>query len=388
MKKILYVTGKMPDNRIINDGGDSTVAEYINALGKDNELDLLLIRTDVDTVNDIPNVRNIIKIKRDMLRRNNFGKTDSSKFTEWISGGEIIAKAVRELEYGYDIIIMQHISCALGLNVNDEKILRKTVLMPMFTGKFYLMAGEYVPDIYIQREKAVLPLIRNILSPGLAEKRVLVDEYGVDECRITVIPRAVRFPYIHREHADKTCTKLLYIGSVRSQKNHIGAVCMMRHLLRYNRNIKLLCCGAIQERSIYETCKAQINEYDLTEHIIFCGNQSSEKIGSIIHGCDINISVSNCETFGRGVYEGMAAGLPTVILSRPYCEVQTDNISVHPLIAADYEDMASIISYLSQNDNAYSIESQKGLILQKELSPELISGRIRSTVTALPEFNS
>jgi hypothetical protein len=84
----------------------------------------------------------------------------------------------------------------------------------------------------------------------------------------------------------------------------------------------------------------------------------------------------------------MAAGLPTVILSRPYCEVQTDNISVHPLIAADYEDMASIISYLSQNDNAYSIESQKGLILQKELSPELISGRIRSTVTALPEFNS
>lgn len=387
MKRILYVTGKIPDNNILNDGGDSTVAEFIEALGNQNDLDLLLIRSDVDTIGAVPNVKQIIKIKKDMLCKDNYGKKQASKYEKWINSGEIIAKTIREIESDYDVIIMQHIMCILGLAREDEKILRKTLLLPMFTGQFYIKAGEYVPPIYIQKEKQALSIIKYILSPSMIEKSVLMKEYNVVDKRIVVIPRPIKFPYIHRSRCNKKCTRLLYIGSVRAQKNHIGAICMMNSLIKLNHNIKLFCCGAIQEKSIFESCQKKIHEYGLEEHIEFCGNQSAKALEQIINLCDINISVSNCETFGRGIYEGMAAGLPTVILKRFGYVGRSCGISVEPIVATDYADMAQIINALICDDEAFSNESQKGESLQKELSSKNIFQKIQSTVDSIFDFN-
>jgi len=380
MKKILFITGKWPYKSSINDGGDAVVSEMIEALGKSSLLTLLVVKNDIDETIKIPDVCSVIKLNQDVSCFNNYGKQEDSKFFKWMKTGEYIAEYLRNYADNYDLIIIHHILFSLGLTENDDAILQKSILMPMFTGISYRQAGEYVPELYLETERRILPHAGYILTPSNLEKNLLIQEYAVADEKISVIPRPVKFDFIRKTIADASNIRLLYIGSVRKQKNHAGAVTMMKYLTEYCPDAKLICCGAIQENSLYEECQSLISKWGLEKNIEFLGNCSREELSRIIRTCDINISVSNSETFGRGIYEGMAAGLPTVVLNRLECVRTADTISVCPVIASDYAEMAYKIQELITHPAEYLLESKKGEILQKELSSEKIYTLIRKAV--------
>lgn len=222
-----------------------------------------------------------------------------------------------------------------------------------------------------------MPYIGKIITPSIVEKNMLINDYNVNENKISIIPRTVRFKFKKRSLANRKVIKIILIGSVRAQKNHIDAIKMMNILAHKKENVVLYCCGAIQEKSIFNECMRLLNEFNIDEKVIFLGNKSLNELSEIIKDCDINISVSKWETFGRGIYEGMAAGLPTIVYDNLECIKNADNVGVNPIVVSNYSEMAMKILSLIENELLYSHESQKGKMLWNKLSSQIIYSLIR-----------
>lgn len=386
-KKILYVTGKWPYKSKINDGGDATILEYIEALGEYCLLDLLVVRDDIDSNSKVKNVNSVIVYNEDVTCFDSYGLKEDSKFLKWIMVGEIIARKLVEIHKDYDIIIIQHVMFSLGLKRDQHDILEKIILLPMFMGGSYIKSGEYVPKEYLDKEKIIIPYIGKIITPSAVEKNMLISDYNARANTISIIPRPVKFEFSKKNGLNHKEIKIILIGSVRSQKNHIDAIKMMNILAHEKENVVLYCCGAIQEKSIYNECTKLINEFRINRNVIFLGNKSSSELKEIIDDCDINISVSKWETFGRGIYEGMAAGLPTVVYDNLECINNSGNIGVKPIIVSNYSEMASKILSLIDSKSLYTQESRKGEMLWKKLSKKTIYCKIRKEILSLQEEN-
>ena len=83
---------------------------------------------------------------------------------------------------------------------------------------------------------------------------------------------------------------------------------------------------------------------------------------------DINISVSRWETFGRGIVEGLVAGLPTVVLENIKCLRHFIDNNSGLLYAPNLDSMASIIKRLCIDTNYYRNQSANALKLKDVFS--------------------
>lgn len=367
-KKVLIVTAKWPYTTKSTDGGDSTTKEIIRSLKDDYIVDMLCFRNDIDEQIKIDDVQKIYFYYDDFALFKNYQLHNEEKFLVRITQSEIAKKEIKRVYRDYEFIIIQH--AMFILDMEDEKeLLDKIVLYPMFTGSSYLKSGEMVPSIYLDKEKKVLSLVKLIISPSDVEKKMLIEDYGVDGKRIIVVPRPVDYIFGVRKISDSQKIRLLYIASVRLQKNHLDALRLVKIIKERGIDVELHCIGAIQDDAIFGECMNYLEINRLAEHVIFHGNKSHDQIEKIMGICDFNISVSQWETFGRGVYEGMVFGLPTLITDKLECIIQADNLGVFPCIVSSLEEMADTIIDLFYDEKKYENESIKG----KELS-SLLSG--------------
>ena len=367
-KKVLIVTAKWPYTTKSTDGGDSTTKEIIRSLKDDYIVDMLCFRNDIDEQIKIDDVQKIYFYYDDFALFKNYQLHNEEKFLVRITQSEIAKKEIKRVYRDYEFIIIQH--AMFILDIEDEKeLLDKIVLYPMFTGSSYLKSGEMVPSIYLDKEKKVLSLVKLIISPSDIEKKILIEDYGVDGKRIIVVPRPVDYIFGVRKISDSQKIRLLYIASVRLQKNHLDALRLVKIIKERGIDVELHCIGAIQDDAIFGECMNYLEINRLAEHVIFHGNKSHDQIEKIMGICDFNISVSQWETFGRGVYEGMVFGLPTLITDKLECIIQADNLGVFPCIVSSLEEMADTIIDLFYDEKKYENESIKG----KELS-SLLSG--------------
>ena len=367
-KKVRIVTAKWPYTTKSTDGGDSTTKEIIRSLKDDYIVDMLCFRNDIDEQIKIDDVQKIYFYYNDFALFKNYQLHNEEKFLVRITQKKKKRKEIKRVYRDYEFIIIQH--AMFILDMEDEKeLLDKIVLYPMFTGSSYLKSGEMVPSIYLDKEKKVLSLVKLIISPSDVEKKMLIEDYGVDGKRIIVVPRPVDYIFGVRKISDSQKIRLLYIASVRLQKNHLDALRLVKIIKERGIDVELHCIGAIQDDAIFGECMNYLEINRLAEHVIFHGNKSHDQIEKIMGICDFNISVSQWETFGRGVYEGMVFGLPTLITDKLECIIQADNLGVFPCIVSSLEEMADTIIDLFYDEKKYENESIKG----KELS-SLLSG--------------
>ncbi|SEA97021.1 Glycosyltransferase involved in cell wall bisynthesis [Pseudobutyrivibrio sp. ACV-2] len=375
-KKVLFVTAKWPYITSSTDGGDSTTKEIIRSLKRDYVLDMLCFRNDIDEHAEIEGVKHLYFYFDDFAQFKNYQLHSEDKFLIRIAQSKIAKREIKKVYQNYDFIVVQHAMFILDME-EEKNLLDKIVLYPMFTGSSYLKSGDKVPDIYIDCEKNVLRLVRLIVSPSNVEKNMLLHDYGVDEEKIIVAPRSVDFTYQVRKAKQKTRIRLLYIASVRTQKNHLDAMKLIKIIISKGVDAELHCVGAIQDNVIFLECIDFLRENDLVDHVVFHGNKSHEQIEEIMQNCDINISVSKWETFGRGVYEGMAFGLPTVVIDKLKCVTQAENIGIYPIVVSSIAEMGDAIIELFFNIEKYEEESKKGEILSSLLSVTKLDRFIR-----------
>ena len=358
-KKVLFVTAKWPELTSSTDGGDSTTNEIIMSLRDNFNFDMLCFRNDIADGNSINGVRNIFFYQDDFALFGNYSLHNEEKFRARIKQSRIARDEIRKRCNEYDFIVVQHDMFILSMH-DDEDILEKTVLFPMFTGGSYLKCGEDVPEKYLDLEKAVLKKVRLIVTPSIVEKTMLVKEYGVPVDHIVIIPRPVQYKPSFMQMTSKDKVGLVYVASVRLQKNHLLAMKLVKRLVDEGIDAELQCVGAIQDEAIYSECLDYLKSHDLMSRVVFWGSQSHEKLLEIMKKNDINISVSKWETFGRGIYEGMAYGLPTIVLDSLECVSGATNIGVYPIITDGIDHMAEEIIDLCNDENRYLHESLKG----------------------------
>ncbi len=368
-RKVLVVTAKWPFTTKSTDGGDSTTKEIIHSLKSDYIVDLLCFRDDIDEHSTIDGVNKIFVYYDDFALFKNYSLHNEEKFLVRLSQAEIAKKEIKKLYQYYDFIIVQHAMFILAME-GEKRLLDKIVLFPMFTGSSYLKSGELVPAIYIKKEKNVLSNVKLIISPSNVEKEMLVNYYGVYKDKILVVPRPVEFTNQTRSIRSIKEIKLLYIASVRLQKNHLDALRLVKIIIGKGVKAELHCVGAIQDDKIYKECIAYMKENELSKYVFFHGNSSRNQLEKTMGECDYNISVSQWETFGRGIYEGMVFGLPTIVLNTLECVMKADNLGVFPCIVSSLDEMANAIVEMHFNYEKYKEESKKGKELSELLSKE------------------
>lgn len=374
-KKVLIVSAKWPSITKSTDGGDSTLKEIILSLKNHYCVDILSFRDDIEDEGYLDGVNKVYFHREDYAVFMNYSLHNEEKFLIRLKQSLVARTKIRSISDNYDFIIVQHVMFLLSME-NDIDLLEKVVLYPMFTGSSYLKSGEVVPKEYFESERKILKLVKLILTPSIVEKDMLVDIYGVNPCRVFVVPRPVDIKHSIRNINNKKI-RLIYIASIRIQKNHLAAMKLIQCILKKGIVVELHCVGAIQDNAIYHTCLNFIKTCNIERNVIFHGNKSSDQVECIMSKCDFNISVSNWETFGRGIYEGMIFGLPTIVLNKLESVVQKNDFGVYPYVANTIEDMAEYIITLSQNNFLYREESKKGLHLSEVLNSTRIYTIIR-----------
>lgn len=306
-KKVLLYLGKFPGYGFDVDGGSILARQLIDSLKHNCNLTVVFIRKRGETYTD-PFVNEI----RYEEYKNPFG----NKFERRLQNLDTNRAAIGNFMQ-YDIIITAHVSKFFGFEDAPSDFWNKTILFPMFCTSSYQRAGENVPLEYTNKERFVFEKVQKIITPSESELNDLIADYNVDFEKISVVYRGInpQFRHIYKKQ-NMEQPQIVCIGSIKKQKNNMAALELLNKLGKKGVNASVIFVGTIQDQSIYEQMLGFIKKFHLSQKVHFFFEQSQEHVAKIVQKSDVNISVSNWETFGRGIFEGISCGLPTFVFSR------------------------------------------------------------------------
>ena len=303
-KRVLLYLGKFPAFGFDVDGGSILAKQLIDTFKWRCKLDVSFIRKNNEEYFD--EVCTSIKYFKYIDAFNN-------KFVRRMENLETNLMAMGDYE-SYDKIITAHVSkFFFPINMN-KSFWGKTILFPMFCSSSYKRAGEEVPDEYISLENVVINNVNKIITPSEEEKNDLTNDYNISRSKVNVIYRGVSPLINYRKRVlDDDEIKIVSIGSIKKQKNNMQSLKVLHELLLRGIRAKLILVTTIQDQQIYQEMIRYIDENNLKEDVELKVSISQLELSKILETCDVNISTSKWETFGRGIFEGACAGLPTII---------------------------------------------------------------------------
>lgn len=358
-KKVLLYLGKFPGYGFDIDGGSIMARQLIDALKHYCCLDVVFIRKNKETfeddyVNDVGYVDYLDPWNNKFIRRMENLNTN------------VLAM---ENHTDYDVIIAAHISKFFGLDKMDSVFWDKTVLFPMFCSSSYIRAGEGVPVEYTNEESYVVKNVSKIITPSLDEKKDLITDYGCSPDKIKVIYRGITplIKYRLRE-INSNLLKIICIGTLKLQKNSKETLSLLDLLERNGVKAELHLVCTIQDQNYYDEFLGMIEKKNYADRIHFHISIKQSELAELIDIMDFNISMSKWETFGRGIFEGASAGLPTFVFEelstvKDLCE---NNYGI--CFCKNVNDMVENIISCINNKNDYKLRSASLEKLSKKFS--------------------
>lgn len=356
---VLFVTGKWPISLTDIDGGCLTTINILESIPKDCDIDILLPKAFSSIV--IPYARRVLYFdvnKSDYLANYN----NKDKFSERLKWSSIIASTISDLVPHYDKVIIQHCFFALGLDkLLNPSMLRKILVFPMFLTPEYKISGEIVPPPYTKGEEEILKSGIRILTPSGYSKRSLLSFYPkVNPDNIIVFPRYIDEIFSQRKtrpHVHNPI-RLIYVASIKLQKNNMEVLDLANELYSRNIDFSLDLVGAIQNTEYANTFFSKLNASPFKDKVTFHEPISQAALADLYSHVDLSISVSNCETFGRAIIEGLYSGLPAIVKDSIDCfhDVVGENAGI--IYAYNTSEMAEEIINC-RNKDYYMEQSHK-----------------------------
>lgn len=371
-EKVLIITGKFPDVTSDTDGGSIMVSHLIDALSNECLLDVAFTRTYNDNFKTIEGVRKSIFHTNQTRNDNKFLRRLAN--VEWNS--TMFSKFLEE----YDKVIIIHCCKAFGLENLSQELLNKIILFPMYLTSSYLRSNEIVPIKYTEAEQKIISKITKIITPSQSEKKDMIKDYGVSENRIVIIPRAVNSIFKSKLRISSKFNNLIYIGAIKKQKRNDEAIILLSQIKKMGLQAHLYLVGSKQDDELYSYCKDLIVSLGLTNDVTFCGVLTQKEIASLLDEMDINISVSRWETFGRGVFEGLYAGLPSVVYDNINCFSEYTDTSSGICFVENLQTFAEKIYELCSHSTFYKTQSQNAIDNSSQFSIEKQKERILEVV--------
>ncbi|MFA5135592.1 MAG: glycosyltransferase family 1 protein [Patescibacteria group bacterium] len=195
------------------------------------------------------------------------------------------------------------------------------------------------------RPKRMLERADSIIAVSESTRRDVIEQYGIDRERITVIPLGVDYGELSKKKA-AACGRvrskyrlperyLLYLGTVEKRKNICGLLEAWEELCRGGKcQYGLVIAGRIAEPSL-------VRRYSSVQ---FLGYVPHGDKPPLYHGASAFVYPSYFEGFGIPVAEAMAAGLPVI----------TSNATSLPSVA---KEAALIIDPYNRSDLVQAMQS-------------------------------
>jgi glycosyltransferase involved in cell wall biosynthesis len=343
------------------------VAECCRHLAPASRLDVLFLREPDAAVARLPGVGRI-----DFLPP---VPANGDRFAARLRSAPAVRDWLRGRAGAYDALLIQHVSNAFGVADLGEAVCRKLVVFPMFTGLSYLRSGEGVPETYLAQERAALASARGVVSPSQAEIGQVVAGYGVDPARTACVPRGIdlRTFRFHPRRIGGDGLDLLYVATIKPQKNHADALAVLSDLLARGIDARLHLVGAAGAAGYGREFAAAVAARGLGSRVVCHGVVPPDRVAAIAESCHLALSVARWETFGRSIFEALAMGLPALV----------------------YEDLACVWEYLSGDGACRAVRRCPGAMAEEAAtltsSPEdyaLRHGSARAEVEHLEEGRS
>lgn len=343
-KRVLLYLGKFPGYGIDIDGGSILAKQLIDTLKNQCILDVVFIRKNKEVLND-DDIHQIRYVQ--------YKDAHENKFSRRLKNLDTNREAIGDY-HKYDRIIAAHTSKLFGFESAPIAFWERVILFPMFCTPSYVKAGEFVPQEYTRQESFVLSHAGLIISPSLEDKRTLVSTYRLNPERIIIIYRGIDPVFKFRTDTYRHFpAELVYIGSIKKQKNNIDAIKVLQKVHSLGTVAHLHLVGTIQDEDLYQSMTSYIESHNLSGQIHFHFGFTQLEVADLLGRMDINLSVSNWETFGRGIFEGVCSGLPTVAYARltGVSEICKGNQGV--VFVRDADEMATTIVTLLQDDHLF-----------------------------------
>ena len=365
-KRILLYLGKFPDDENDMDGGSQLSWQLINTLKTKSILDVTFIRKGIQTYQtSYVNQINYIK----------YQQPDENKFLRRLININTNKEALSNSSE-YDLIIAAHCSKLFGLAENIE-IMNKSVIFPMFLTNSYKRAGEDVPESYTNEEQKILKSVSTIITPSLEEKIDILNDYkDISGSKIEIIPRGVNLPKRNLSKQSSNQIKLVSIGSIKKQKNHIDDLILLNLIRKLGYDASLTIIGSLYDKNIQEELNKYAKENNLSSFINYYEGLTREKLSNILSQMTFGISNSNWETFGRGILECLAAGLPTIVTDKVLVLKNLINSSKGLYFKPDLNSMVNTIIELYKNQKQYEEASEASLNISNRFSLNVESERL------------
>lgn len=235
--------------------------------------------------------------------------TSGDRFARRLARAPFIADRVREIADGFTDILYVHASMQFGPPPAEVR----TWTFPMFLTPSYVASGETVPSAYMEAERRALSNTSRVLTPSHFERRQLTDVYGVPEAAIRVVPRGVDRPLFppHERVVDGPLC-VCSVGSIKRQKNTLGLLRTFAALRARYPDARLRVIGPVQDAVYAEEVVREVHRLELDGAVEFTGHVPPERLSLAFRDAHLHLSASTCETFGRAIFETLAAGIPNV----------------------------------------------------------------------------
>lgn len=235
----------------------------------------------------------------------------------------------------------------------------------------YVANGKLLKPIHVK--EGTLAFCHNMSGVIAPSNRVLdtLTNYGV-KSEFRIIPTGIDIDLF----ADKTdidirqkygikadAPIMLSVSRLAYEKNITAVIKVVPDILKQVPDAVLMIVG---DGPAADDLKQQVETEKLSDHVIFTGEISNDKVNAFYQAADVFVSASESESQGLTYIEAMAAGLPVVVKSSPY----TDDLINYPSLGKTYADGKgfedNVVHYLKDPVNQSDPEVQK--ILQEKIT--------------------
>jgi teichuronic acid biosynthesis glycosyltransferase TuaC len=158
-----------------------------------------------------------------------------------------------------------------------------------------------------------------VIAVSSSLQRALVEGYGIEEEKLTVIPNGVdvsrfaptaSFEARARLGLHEEASRILYVGAIAESKG-------LSYLLRATRRIRDTVPGPVElvlvgEGEYERAARALAAQLGIADAVTFAGRRPNEEIPLWINACDVLVLPSLSEGFGVVLVEALACGKPVV----------------------------------------------------------------------------
>jgi len=296
--KILLITEKCSSYGLELDGGARLVNTLGNAFG--DSLSIMQFGSEPDSV---------------AAWHFKYPFHSQNRFEKRLANGKFIAEKVKCEANRFTHVFFIHISMQFGM-IDSPLDNVQIWTFPMFLTPSYVASGEKVPQNYFEMEKKTLAKAQHILTPSHWEKRQLIEFYSVPKERIHVIPRGIDMRTVSpKQRSYHKNPQFCSVGSIKPQKNTMGLIEFFAKILATYPEASLKIIGPVQNAGYHEDVCSKIKLLKLKDRIEMVGHVPSQKLAMALKDAHLHLSTSTCETFGRAIFETLAAGLPNIARS-------------------------------------------------------------------------